>query len=227
MTSCARKREEFSLVNNLLQDSFMDAKEKEEISHLSTDCSSPAIENGDKITRPKNHSGTFKNHLFVAGVSLPPSGFCGHVLTRGLIVLLIWAVLWSIIGQEALPGGNIFGIYIVVVCASLFGFIVGKIPYLRLPPLLGMILAGFLLRNVRGIDFARHVDKRWSSTLRSTALVIILIRSGLGLNTSALRKLKFTLIRLAFLPCIFEAISAAVLVHLLLDMKWLWAFQLG
>ena len=63
-------------------------------------------------------------------------------------------------------------------CASLFSFIVGKIPYLRLPPLLGMLLAGFPLRNVRGIDFARHIDKRWSSTLWSTALAIILIRSG-------------------------------------------------
>ncbi|XP_067050067.1 sodium/hydrogen exchanger 9B2-like isoform X1 [Acropora muricata] len=203
----------------------MDAKE--ETSHLSTDCSTPAIENGDKILRPKNHSGTFKNYLFAAGLSLPPSGFCGHVLTRGLIVLLIWAVLWSVIGQDALPGGNMFGIYIVVVFASLFGFIVRNIPHLRLPPLLGMLLAGLLLRNVRGIDFARHIDKRWSSTLRSTALVIILIRSGLGLNTSALRKLKFTLMRLALLPCIFEAIAAAVIVHLLLDMRWLWAFQLG
>ncbi|KAL9970384.1 hypothetical protein ACROYT_G022749 [Oculina patagonica] len=52
-------------------------------------------------------------------------------------------------------------------------------------------------------------------------------RQGLGLNTSALKKLKFTLVRLAFLPCILEAVMAAILVHLLLDMKWLWAFQLG
>ena len=96
----------------------MDAKE--ETSHRSTDCPTPAIQTGDKILRPKNHRGTFNNHLLAAGISLPPSGFCGHVLTRGLIVLLIWAVLWSVIGQDALPGGNMFGIYIVVVCASLF-----------------------------------------------------------------------------------------------------------
>ena len=171
--------------------------------------------------------GECKRRLVSAGVTLPPSGFCGRVLTRGLIVTLIWAVAWSIIGKDALPGGNIFGIYIVIVCASLCGFLVGRIPYLHLPPLLGMLLAGFLLRNVRGIDLARHIDKRWSSTLRSMALVVILIRSGLGLNTSALRKLKFTVIRLAFLPCILEAVTAAILVHLLLDMKWLWAFQLG
>ncbi|XP_068754696.1 sodium/hydrogen exchanger 9B2-like isoform X1 [Montipora capricornis] len=90
-----------------------------------------------------------------------------------------------------------------------------------------MLYLAEIYLNVRGINLARSIDKRWSSTLRSMALVIILIRSGLGLNTSALRKLKFTLARLAFLPCIFEAVSAAVLVHFLLDMKWLWAFQLG
>lgn len=178
-------------------------------------------------TPAKSNPGKLKKRLVEAGVTIPPSRFFGRVLTRGLIVVLIWAVLWSIIGADALPGGNIFGIFIVIVSASLCGFLVCKIPYLHLPPLLGMLLAGFLLRNVRGIDVARHIDKKWSSTLRSMALVVILIRSGLGLNTSALKKLKFTLARLAFLPCILEAVTAAILVHLLLDMKWLWAFQLG
>ena len=181
--------------------------------------------NGDGTSK-SNSEGKIKRQLVAAGRTLT-SGFCGRVLTRALIVLLIWAVLWSVIGQDALPGGNIFGIFIVIVSASLCGFLVGRVPYLHLPPLLGMLLAGFLLRNVRGIDLARHIDKRWSSTLRSMALVVILIRSGLGLNTSALRKLKFTLARLAFLPCILEAVTAAILVHLFLDMKWLWAFQLG
>ena len=178
-----------------------------------------------KNEETKKESG-LKTRLRDAGI-VPPSGFFGQVATRGLVVILIWAVLWSIIGQDALPGGNIFGIFIVIVSASLLGFLVGRIPYLHLPPLLGMLVAGFVLRNVRGIDLARHIDKRWSSTLRSMALVVILIRSGLGLNTSALRKLKFTLVRLAFLPCVLEAVIAAILVHLLLEMNWLWAFQLG
>jgi len=45
----------------------MDAKE--ETSHLSTDCPTPAIKNGDKILRPKNHRGTFNNHLLAAGIT--------------------------------------------------------------------------------------------------------------------------------------------------------------
>ena len=191
------------------------------------DTPSNETRNGDTPSKSINNSGKFKKRLDSAGVTLPPSRFFGRVLTRGLIAVLIWAVLWSIIGADALPGGNIFGIFLVIVSASLCGFLVCRVPHLHLPPLLGMLLAGLLLRNVRGIDFARHIDKQWSSTLRSMALVVILIRSGLGLNTSALRKLKFTLARLAFLPCILEAVTAAILVHLLLDMKWLWAFQLG
>lgn len=204
----------------------METTDESRSAGVGNDLSSHQTRNGDG-TAKSNKAGKIKNHLIAVGVTLPPSGFCGRILTRGSTVVLIWAVLWSIIGEDALPGGNIFGIYIVIVSSSLCGFLVGRIPYLHLPPLLGMLLAGFVLRNVRGIDLARHIDKRWSSTLRSMALVVILIRSGLGLNTSALRKLKFTLARLAFLPCILEAITAAILVHLLLDMKWLWAFQLG
>ncbi|XP_022785420.1 sodium/hydrogen exchanger 9B2-like [Stylophora pistillata] len=188
---------------------------------------SPAHQSMIDDTASTSRVEKFKKHLVSVGLTLPPTRFFGRVLTRGLIVVLIWAVLWSIIGADALPGGNIFGIFIVIVAASLCGFVVSKIPYLHLPPLLGMLAAGFLLRNVRGIDMARHIDKSWSSTLRRMALVVILVRSGLGLNTAALRRLKFTLARLAFLPCILEAVTAAVLVHLFLDMKWLWAFQLG
>lgn len=188
---------------------------------------SPAHQSMIDDTASTSRMEKFKKHLVSVGLTLPPTRFFGRVLTRGLIVVLIWAVSWSILGADALPGGNIFGIFIVIVAASLCGFVVSKIPYLHLPPLLGMLAAGFLLRNVRGIDMARHIDKSWSSTLRSMALVVILVRSGLGLNTAALRRLRFTLARLAFLPCILEAVTAAVLVHLLLDMKWLWAFQLG
>ncbi|KAJ7333552.1 Sodium/hydrogen exchanger 9B2 [Desmophyllum pertusum] len=90
-----------------------------------------------------------------------------------------------------------------------------------------MLIVGFILRNVPGINVARHIDKKWSATLRNMALVVILTRSGLELDPGALRRLKFTVIRLAFSPCIGEAITVAVVGKLLLDMPWLWGFQLG
>ena len=161
------------------------------------------------------------------GLFIPPSGFFGQTLTRAVIVILSWAVLWSILGAELLPGGNIFGIFNVIVLAALGGFMTRKISKGTLPSLLGMLVVGFILRNVPGINVARHIDKKWSATLRSMALVVILTRSGLELDPGALRRLKFTVIRLAFCPCIGEAITVAVVGKLSLNMPWLWGFQLG
>ncbi|XP_015778740.1 PREDICTED: mitochondrial sodium/hydrogen exchanger 9B2-like [Acropora digitifera] len=158
---------------------------------------------------------------------IPPSGFLGRFLTRGVIVLLSWAVLWSIVGRDVLPGGNIFGIFIVIVLAALGGFLTRRLSKDALPSLLGMLIVGFILRNVPGVDVARYIDKTWSANLRSMALVVILTRSGLELDPGALKRLKFAVIRLAFCPCIGEAIAVAVVGKLLLDMPWLWGFQLG
>ncbi len=157
----------------------------------------------------------------------PPRGFFGHAITRVLVCFTIWASLWAILGENALPGSNIFSLVVLLVVASFFGFLVRKIPFITFPPLLGMLIAGFLLRNVPGISVAKHIDKQWSSTLRNTALVVILLRSGLGLDIQALRRLKCTVIRLAFCPCLLEAVTVGIVSHFLLGMPWLWAFMLG
>jgi len=101
------------------------------------------------------------------------------------------------------------------------------IPVIALPSLFGMLVVGFLLRNVPYIDVAKHIDNQWSATLRSVALVVILIRSGLELDPIALKRLKFTCMRLAFGPCICEAVTVAIVVRYILDMPWLWGLQLG
>ena len=157
----------------------------------------------------------------------PPRGHFGYLITKGVLGFVIWAALWSILGKEALPGGNMFSLFILLVVASLAGFLVSKIPFVTFPPLLGMLIAGFLLRNVPGISVAKDIDKQWSSTLRNVALVIILLRSGLGLDIQALKRLKCTVLRLAFCPCLVEAITVAIFSHFLLGMPWLWAFMLG
>ena len=163
------------------------------------------------------------------GFTFPPSGFVSRVVTRGLICLVGWTALWSVLKHQlVLPGGNIFGIFTVVVVASLFGFLVRVFPFLKLPPLLGMLVAGFLLKNLPSpLNFAHYIEPSWSASLRSVALVVILLRSGLELDPGALKRLKFTVLRLAFGPCIIEAVTIALMARWLLDMPWLWAFQLG
>jgi hypothetical protein len=157
--------------------------------------------------------------------NIPP--FIGRWLTRFLLGLVLWATVWSIVGDDALPGGNIYGLSILLAVSALAGFLIRIIPWLKLPSLLGMLIAGFMLKNVDGIDVARHIDNDWSLTIRNVALVVILLRSGLGLDQNALKKARWTISRLALLPCIAEAITVAIMGYLLLDMGFLWSFQLG
>lgn len=159
---------------------------------------------------------------------LPPRGRAGFYLTRTFICVVVWAALYAVIGKDAWPGGNIFSIYILLVAASLGGFLVSwKSRYFTFPPLLGMLIVGFTLRNIEAINIAQYINSTWSSSLRNGALAIILVRSGLGLDIQALKRLKCTVTRLAFCPCLSEAVTVAVVAHLLLGMPWLWAFQLG
>lgn len=83
------------------------------------------------------------------------------------------------------PNGTLFLLIVLVVAALLLGQVFALV---RLPPLLGMLIVGIVLKNIPGIEF----EDRWSeysSTLRGTALVIILMRAGLGLDLQALRRL--------------------------------------
>lgn len=89
-------------------------------------------------------------------------------------------------------------------------------------------MVGALLRNVPVIDVVgNHLDNKWSGALRQIALTVILIRAGLGLDPVALRKLSFTVVRLACSPCLVECIAEAIASHFLLGLPWEWAFMLG
>ncbi|XP_065175967.1 uncharacterized protein LOC135805795 isoform X1 [Sycon ciliatum] len=192
--------------------------------------------------------------------SWPIHGERGRLLTRIFLSILAWAALATITGKSALPGadGFLFAISVVIAAAALGGYIVRQV---HLPPLLGMLLAGFLLRNVYVVDvpsvvaggtttndsnisnvtmspllmtaasgggeLTSNLRSSWSSALRSVALVIILVRAGLGLNPSVLKRAKFVIMRLAFLPCLVEASVDAVLANLLLDFPWAWGYMLG
>lgn len=64
-------------------------------------------------------------------------------------------------------------------------------------------------------------------SFRKVALVIILIRAGLDLDPVALKRLKFTVLKLGLVPWAVEVIIIAVLSHFFLDLPWNWAFLLG
>ena len=147
--------------------------------------------------------------------------------TYVLVLPLLWLVLWlSSSDSYGLPGGVLFALPTLFASALLCGKLV---QLCGLPPLLGMLLIGFLLRILSDVTSSTIfvVDPTWSSGLRSVALVVILTRAGLGLDLDNLRRLSWSVLRLACLPNLTEALVDAIMAVMLFQMPWLWAFMLG
>ena len=62
---------------------------------------------------------------------------------------------------------------------------------------------------------------------RKIALTVILTRAGLGLDPIKLKKLSWAVLRLAFTPCVCEAITVGIVSHFLLGFPWKWSLMLG
>ena len=82
---------------------------------------------------PLPDTSTFRQRLLYAFMC-PAHGVVAEWCNLALVMFIIWAVLWSMTVQEALPGGNLFALLILVVMGILAGELVKKI---NLPPLLG------------------------------------------------------------------------------------------
>lgn len=154
----------------------------------------------------------------------PPHGKLGRLLTLLILVLALWATSLGMLGAVAQPpNGTIFVLIILVVFALFFGWVFSLV---NLPPLLGMLLTGIVIKNLPGMTF----DSYWTPTsgiLRGIALVVILMRAGLGLDPQALKRLSGMVFRLAFTPCLAETVTVAIASHFLLGFPWMWGFMLG
>ncbi|XP_063166803.1 sodium/hydrogen exchanger 9B2-like [Candoia aspera] len=162
--------------------------------------------------------------------SCPPQGVIAQVITNVAIAALVWGLTWVLTGKGSLPNGEIFGIVALYFSSVLGGKIMQLIKIPGLPPLprlLGMLLAGFLIRNIKFVSQYIRIKVEWGTILRNIALSIILALAGLGLDPKALSKLKGICFRLSMGPCITEACSTAVISHFLLDFPWEWGFMLG
>ncbi|KAI7810680.1 putative mitochondrial sodium/hydrogen exchanger 9B2 [Triplophysa rosa] len=160
----------------------------------------------------------------------PPRGLLASIITKVIMAAVLFGVVWSITEKECLPGGNLFGIVTLFICSVAGGKLFGRIRLPKLPPLpplLGMLLAGFFLRNIPVVTDAVYIDVRWSASLRNVALAVILVKAGLELDGKALRKLKAVCLRLSILPLTCEATTMAVVSHFLLGLPWVWGFILG
>lgn len=103
------------------------------------------------------------------------------------------------------------------------GWLCGKI---KLPQLLGMILVGVLI----GPNMFNLIDGSVlsiSSELRKIALIIILMRAGLTLNISDLKKVGRPALLMCFVPACFEIIGMIILAPKLLGISVLEAAIMG
>lgn len=149
--------------------------------------------------------------------------FLGQWIIRVILCVLIWSLLWSVCGSIALPPSSpLFSLLIIWLTAYALGQLC--LP-LGLPPLLGMMIAGIGLANFPGNIVT--LQSQLSSSLRSIALTIILLRAGLGLDPKVIKSLSGVCFRLAFFPCIVETVSIAMTSYLIIGFPWQWGLLLG
>lgn len=94
------------------------------------------------------------------------------------------------------------------------------------PPLIGMILAGIII----GPEIGKLISPtvlNIADDLRAIAVMVILMRAGLGLDRDKLLKQGSVAIRLGFLPALTEAIAVAFIAMLLFKFNFLTGLLLG
>ena len=92
---------------------------------------------------------------------------------------------------------------LIIIFGLIFGFFCKK---LKIPALIGMLFTGIIL----GPNVLNLIDSKTlniSSELRQIALIVILIKAGLSLDISDLKRIGKSAILLSFLPASFEILA--------------------
>ncbi len=112
---------------------------------------------------------------------------------------------------------------LLLIVALMLGYICTR---LRLPSLVGMLLAGMLLGG-SGFDLLDPKLLSISMELRQIALVIILLRAGLALNMGELRRVGRPAILICFVPACFEILGVTLVAPMVLGVSTLEAAIMG
>lgn len=95
-----------------------------------------------------------------------------------------------------------------------------------LPGLLGMLLLGVAI-GPYGFNWIDPSFLGLSGDLRIIALIIILLRAGLGLHRDAIRKVGMPAVKMSFIPCLLEGLAITLLANQILGLSYLEAGMLG
>jgi len=92
------------------------------------------------------------------GCMCPIHGRLASVAVLIFMAGLLYGSLWSITGEAALPGGNLFALSVLFVCCYIAGVLIGKI---RLPPLLGEYRSSAWFVNITKIGWMNMTYNWW------------------------------------------------------------------
>lgn len=120
----------------------------------------------------------------------------------------------------------LFSFAVFILVAILLAKVFEKV---KLPGLLGMIATGILLGEYSKDYFVNSLHLNFlepffisdkilgiSSDLRLWALIVILIRAGLGIDKDILKKIGKVALRMASIPCLVEGFTIMIVTHIFL-----------
>lgn len=110
---------------------------------------------------------------------------------------------------------------LIIVLILIGGWLFGRLATrCSLPNVLGMTLWGLLI-GMFWRDLIPQVLWDIAPFLKSLALIVILLRAGLGIRIRTLRKVGAVVLRMSFIPALCEALVLTLLFHVLLNFNWL------
>lgn len=109
---------------------------------------------------------------------------------------------------------------LLIVAILLGGWLAGRL-FTRcgLPTVLGMVVWGAVFAML----FRAHIPPllgQVDGLLKSFALIVILLRAGLGIRMDALRRVGMAAVLLGFVPCLIEGGALTVLFRFVFDFSW-------
>ncbi len=150
---------------------------------------------------------------------------CNHCCRQLMAPIQITVVLYLNRGLFLMKGKFIMALSLalIILLGLLFNRSFDKI---NLPGLLGMLLTGILLGSY-GFNLIHQDILNISPDLRKIALIVILIRAGLGIEKETLKKVGIPAIKLSFIPGLLEGSTIIVAAIYLLNISWIEAGMLG
>lgn len=147
-----------------------------------------------------------------------------HIIGNILMGLIAFGVFMFCFGFDfMLPDGPMWSTIILWLASFLSGKFLEK---MGIPPLLGMLVSGIILKNIPG-DPLQGLPESWASHFRSFGLSLILLRSGLELDIPMIRKQGAIAARLTVMPGVCEAFTVSGIGLVVFKMPYALALSMG